>query len=158
LTWTAIPTGSSRPWKLNVHKQVAQIQAGAEWLTFWLARGSLSGWQTHCFLCLPAMLYGIVIFIVMYLLVFCMYIFALMAQNSKSFRWDVSESLVVGAVKASWQLTNPQNTPSPLRAWLLPRVAGGKGKPHPATLYYFSEIDPGEGNYWRYVDDVPTVW
>ncbi len=29
---------------------------------------------------------------------------------------NVSESLMVGAVKASWQLTTSQETPSPLRA------------------------------------------
>ena len=28
-----------------------------------------------------------------------------------------------------------------------------------ATRYYYSEIEPtGEGNYWHYVDDVPTIW
>ena len=38
-------------------------------------------------------------------------------------------------------------------------IIGDNNSPlNPATLYYFSEIDPGEGNYWRYVDDIPTVW
>ena len=28
-----------------------------------------------------------------------------------------------------------------------------------ATRYYYSESEPtGEGNYWHYVDDVPTIW
>ena len=28
-----------------------------------------------------------------------------------------------------------------------------------ATIYYYSETQPtAEGNYWHYVDGVPTVW
>ena len=28
-----------------------------------------------------------------------------------------------------------------------------------ATIYYYSETQPTtEGNYWRYVDGIPTAW
>ena len=27
-----------------------------------------------------------------------------------------------------------------------------------ATVYYYSEVNPGSSNYWHYVDGVPTVW
>ena len=27
-----------------------------------------------------------------------------------------------------------------------------------ATRYYYSETNPGAGNYWRFVDGVPTIW
>lgn len=30
--------------------------------------------------------------------------------------------------------------------------------PNGAVCYYYSEEEPSEGNYWRYVNGVPTVW
>ena len=36
---------------------------------------------------------------------------------------------------------------------------GNPSVPEHATVYCYSETDPGDGgNYWRYVDCVPTVW
>ncbi|MEE3432094.1 MAG: hypothetical protein VZR78_05090, partial [Candidatus Enteromonas sp.] len=38
-------------------------------------------------------------------------------------------------------------------------INGGNDQLTSATWYYYSEEEPTEsGNYWRYVDGVPTVW
>ena len=43
--------------------------------------------------------------------------------------------------------------------WSEISIGGGNSDLTSATIYYYSEVAPTEaGNYWRYVDGVPTAW
>jgi hypothetical protein len=43
--------------------------------------------------------------------------------------------------------------------WAGIEIGGANGRLTDATRYYYSEDTPTEaGNYWRYVDGVPTPW
>ncbi len=45
------------------------------------------------------------------------------------------------------------NTSIPESGWDSDYMGDGTG-----TLYLYSESNPGSGNYWHYVDSVPTIW